>query len=174
MAPGCSLLAALFLLPHSANDGGPRASSPCGCLQGPSCTGLSCKSSPQALGPQRPPLCPIFSPTASALWGPGLLPIPTIAESHFLLLLPLSREIQIHGMHVYFRKGRHHACFYSVYQATSRAVRGTLDCLGCLVEAVIHEHFPGSADFAVVETVVRGQSMGLGVGSPGFEPWLRH
>lgn len=81
---------------------------------------------PQGWDPWRPPLCLVFSPPASAHWGPALPPLPTIADSHFLLSLLPSVKTQIHGVYIYFREGRNRAYFYAVYQATERAVCSTL------------------------------------------------
>lgn len=125
----CVLLAVLFLLhqwffemlmmegPEHHQSGFWRAH----CVQG-----FFGKSFPQGWDPWRPPLCLVFSPPASAHWGPALPPLPTIADSHFLLSLLPSVKTQIHGMYIYFREGRNHAYFYAVYQATERAVRSTL------------------------------------------------
>lgn len=81
---------------------------------------------------------------------PSPQPIPTIAESRFSFLLLLSVKRQIHGVFIYFRKGRTISISLLFTKQPGRQCIAYSNVWGDRLGAVICEALPGSVGLAVV------------------------
>lgn len=77
-------------------------------------------------------------------------PMPIIAESHFSLLLLFSVERQIHGMFIYFRKGRTMPISILFIKQPGKQCVAYLNVWADWLGAVICEALPGSAGLVIV------------------------